>query len=562
MEENHSNKLPKYQYAVQLIGPDKLVLSKSKEIISPGAHQILCRIEAVGLCFSDLKFLKQFSSHPRKSEILSGIDTSILEEISSYVPGDLSAVPGHETVIRIEQVGHGVKKYKTGERYLVQTDYRWLATGSSNAAFGYNFEGGLQEYVLMDERVITSPEGDSMLIPVSENLSASAVALVEPWACVEDAYTCKERRSLKHNGKTLIAADIKLELKIFQELFEKFGKPAQIVWLSEFPPPEHLKVSVEKAVSIEEIDDNSCDDIIYFGSNVETAECLFAKLVAHGFFNIVLCGGSFSRDVYVPVGRIHYGGIRIIGTPGSNPAESLSYIPETGEVREGDKINVIGAAGPMGLMHVVRNICHDIAGLSVCASDIDDTRLARLTKIAEPLAKKNNVEYKPYNSKKEKTSGTFDYTILMTPIPALVSSSIRGTSEKGIINIFAGIPAHVSADIDLDSYIKKQLYFIGTSGSTIEDMKIVLEKIETGRLDTNTSVAAVSGLDGAVEGIRAVENRSIAGKIIVYPSCKGLGLITLEELNEKIMEAAELLNNGLWTKKAEQKLLEKCGKVS
>ena len=188
--------------------------------------------------------------------------------------------------------------------------------------------------------------------------------------------------------------------------------------------------------------------------------------------------------------------------------------------------------------------------------------MARLTKIAEPLAKKNNVEYKPYNSKKEKISGTFDYTILMTPIPALVSSSIRGTSEKGIINIFAGIPAHVSADIDLDSYIKKQLYFIGTSGSTIEDMKIVLEKIETGRLDTNTSVAAVSGLDGAVEGIRAVENRSIAGKIIVYPSCKGLGLITLEELNEKIMEAAELLNNGLWTKKAEQKLLEKCGKVS
>jgi hypothetical protein len=48
-------------------------------------------------------------------------------------------------------------------------------------------------------------------------------------------------------------------------------------------------------------------------------------------------------------------------------------------------------------------------------------------------------------------------------------------------------------------------------------MKIVLKKTESGKLDTNLSVAAVSGLDGAIEGIRAVENHSIPGKIIVYP---------------------------------------------
>ena len=562
MEKSHSNKLQKNQYAVQLIGPDKLVLNKSKEIISSGAHQILCRIEAVGLCFSDLKFLKQFSSHPRKSKILSGIDAKILDQIPSYVPGDLPAVPGHETVIRIEEVGPCVEKYKIGERYLVQTDYRWLTTGNSNAAFGYNFEGGLQEYVLMDERVITSPQGDSMLIPVSENLSSSAVALIEPWACVEDAYICKERRILKQNGKLLIVSDMQFEEEIFQELFDKYGKPAQIIWLSDFSPPDDLKEAIVKVSGVKEIEDHSCDDIIYFGSKVETAESLFVKLAAHGLFNIALCGGSFSGDVNMPVGRIHYGGIRVIGTQGNNPYESFEYIPGTGEVREGDRINVIGAAGPMGLMHVVRNICHDIAGLSVCASDIDDTRLVRLTKIAEPLARKNNVTYKPYNSKKEQTRGTFDYTILMTPIPALVVSSIHGASEKGIINIFAGIPAHVSVPIDLNSYIEKHLYFIGTSGSTIEDMKIVLEKVETGRLDTNTSVAAISGLDGAVEGIRAVENRSIAGKIIVYPSCKGMGLTTLEELSEKVPEVAELLNNGLWTKQAEQKLLEKCSKIT
>ncbi len=57
-----------------------------------------------------------------------------------------------------------MENFKPGERYLVQADYRWLLTANSNAAFGYNFEGALQEYVLMDERVITSPQGDSMLV--------------------------------------------------------------------------------------------------------------------------------------------------------------------------------------------------------------------------------------------------------------------------------------------------------------------------------------------------------------------------------------------------------------
>jgi hypothetical protein len=143
----------------------------------------------------------------------------------------------------------------------------------------------------------------------------------------------------------------------------------------------------------------------------------------------------------------------------------------------------------------------------------------------------------------------------MAPIPALVAASIHGAAQKGLINIFAGIPATVSGEIDLDTYIETRLYFIGTSGSTLDDMKRMLEKAESGRLDTNVSVAAVSGLDGAVEGIRAVENRTIAGKIIVYPACKGLGLTRLEELNEKLPQVGAKLKNGLWTNAAEKTLL-------
>jgi threonine dehydrogenase-like Zn-dependent dehydrogenase len=283
---------------------------------------------------------------------------------------------------------------------------------------------------------------------------------------------------------------------------------------------------------------------------------LFPKLAARGLLNIVLCGGRLGRDITLPVGRTHYGGIRIVGTTGSDPAESMQHIPATGEIRQGDKVNVVGAGGPMGMMHVVRNICQGVEDVRIYAGDVDDTRLATLSKIAQPMADKLGVPYRPYNARTAKIDVAFDYIAIMAPVPPLVAAAVKQAAPKGIINIFAGIPATVSGEIDLDTYIEKRLYFVATSGSTLDDMKRMLEKVETGQLDTNVSVAAISGIEGAIDGIRAVENRAVAGKIVVYPTCKGLELIRLEELAEKMPEVAACLNDGLWTTEAEKKLLE------
>ena len=549
-------KIPESQYAVQLVGPDQLILNKSKKIVPPGPHQVLAKIEAVGLCFSDLKLLKQFSGHARKGPVIDGIDPAILSEISSYVPNDQPAVPGHETVVRIAAVGPGVTNYAVGRRYLVQTDYRWLRTAGSNAAFGYNFEGGLQEYVLMDERIITSPAGESMLLPASESLSGSAIALVEPWACVEDAYASRERTTLKAGGQMLIVAHAEVSQGRLNNLFKRHGTPKQVTWLSKLPAPENVGVPIVKAYDIGDLNEAGFDDVLYFGASSATVEKLFAKVAPQGLFNIILSGDRFGKPVVTSVGRVHYGGIRLIGTTTADPAESMKYIPRTGEIRHGDRINVVGAAGPMGMMHVIRNVCQGIEGISVFAGDVDEKRLAQLTKIVEPLAKANRVEYATYNAKEDHSGEEFGYTALMVPVGDMVAGAVTQTAVKGIVNIFAGIPANVTAPIDLDAYIEKRLYFIGTSGSTLDDMKRMLEKVESRRLDTNVSVAAVSGLEGAVDGIRAVENRTISGKILVYPTCKGLGLTELGELQKKHPQIAACLRDGLWTLEAEKKLLE------
>ncbi len=546
--------IPKKQKAVQLIGPDELTLNTDKDVYTPGPFQILCRIEAVGLCFSDLKLLKQFSQHARKGNIRSGVDTAILDEIPGYVPGHEPTVPGHETSVIVVVIGDKVTDIEVGARYLVQTDYRWLPNVISNASFGYNFEGGLQQYVLMDQRIITSPEGDSMLIPASKGLSAAAVALVEPWACVENSYAVRERTSLKAGGNMLVVVEDKFDEKMFMTFIDKFGMPSGMIVVAD--SKVFQDISVMYANGIDNLKDASFDNVIYYGTDAAAVTNLFPKVGAGGLLNIVQCGGKFGTDVESQIGRVHYGGIRVIGTTGFDPADSMQYIPASGEIRKGDKIDVVGAGGPMGVMHVIRNICQGIEGVTVYACDLDAERLGALSAIAEPLAKTNGVGYKPYDPSKDSLDVAFDYYAIMAPVPAIVTASVRSCAANGIINIFAGIPASVSGMIDLDAYIEKHLYFIGTSGSVLDDMKTVLAKVEQGKLNTNLSVAAVCGLDAAVEGIRAVENRLIPGKIVVYPSVEGLPLVRLAELGEKMPQVAAKLADGLWTKEAEDVLLK------
>ena len=95
--------IPKQQRAVQLVGPDQLQMNETKPVLQPGPDQVLDGW-IVGLCFSDLKLLKQFSAHARKSPITAGIAPELLRQMPNYVPGDQPAVPGHETVIRLVQV--------------------------------------------------------------------------------------------------------------------------------------------------------------------------------------------------------------------------------------------------------------------------------------------------------------------------------------------------------------------------------------------------------------------------------------------------------------------------
>jgi hypothetical protein len=141
------------------------------------------------------------------------------------------------------------------------------------------------------------------------------------------------------------------------------------------------------------------------------------------------------------------------------------------------------------------------------------------------------------------------------PAPALVAQALSLAGHGGRINIFAGFAIGTRAEVDLDRYLAECCYFVGTSGSGIDDMKAVLAKVERGDLDTNISLDAVTGFEGFADAIAAVESRTSSGKIMVYPTLPELGLIRLGELSERVPAAAAALDYGRWTRAAEEALL-------
>ncbi len=547
--------IPLTASAVQLTGPGRLEINRAKAVPKPGPHQVLVRIEAVGLCFSDKKLLDQFDAHVRKVPIRSGIDETVLREIPSYVPGMKPTVPGHEASVRVVAKGEKVKSVEIGKRYLVQADYRSLLTAKSNGAFGYNFEGALQQYVLLDERVTVGPDGESHLLPAPEDRSASAVALAEPWACVEDSYTVVERRGFRPAGRALAVADPGVDADFGGLPFDACDELVTI-GAARGLPGRAARAATPAAA------DGPYDDIVYAGTNPEIVEMLWPKLATGGILNLVLGGGRLPRPVKVPLGGVHYSNLRVVGTAGLRAADGYARIPYSGEMPSPGIVRVIGAGGPMGMMHVIRALALGGPGTEVVAVDVSAERLDVLRKRAEPLSGRRGLSFRTElagpDAPAPPPGPAPTYTVVMAPVPALVADAVARSAPKGIINLFAGVPVGVDGTLDLDRYIREELYLFGTSGSTIEDMRIVLRRIASGELDTDLSLSAVSGLAGALEGLEAVRNQSVPGKIVVYPHLPDLGLVPLEKLGEVCPAARPKLRDGIWTKEAEAELVKAC----
>ena len=152
----------------------------------PQADQLLVRVDAVGMCYSDVKLIKQGGSHPK------------------LYNRDLANEPtrlGHEAALTVMKVGADLQhQFSPGQRLALQPD---IYQQGKSTAYGYTIPGGLIQFHLIGPEVLDA-DGKSYMLPIVGDLSYAEAALTEPWACVEAAYTQRRRLAPKPGGSLWI----------------------------------------------------------------------------------------------------------------------------------------------------------------------------------------------------------------------------------------------------------------------------------------------------------------------------------------------------------------------
>lgn len=540
-------------------GVDSLPLRK------PNDDEVLVRVDAIGICFSDVKLITQGSTHPR----ITGRDLA-----------NNPVIAGHEVSLTVVEAGSKwAHAYKPGSRYIVQADVYYKGV---NVAYGYALAGGMQQYGIVGEEILNGDEG-SYLIPVKPDTGYAEAALVEPWTCVVAAYRIMPRKTLKPGGITLIVQCEDGDYKISGAVCSA-GAPAKLILAglsdelaggicncggccAEIVKTGKLTAENVKALSQERTGAKGFDDVIVLGTpDPELAEALGENLANRAVMAIV-AQKPMSRPVKIDVGRVHYDYIDYVGTGSNLVADAYANSRES-ELKPGGSVLFLGAAGAMGSMHVQRAAKMANGPKKFLCTDVDNYRMECLRASIADYVKENGIEViyvNPVEQGQEAVDSAiqtitggkgFDDIVVLVPVAALIESAIPHLAEGGLMNIFAGVPRGTIATLDLSATYMKCNRFVGSSGSRPQDMVDTLGFTQAGDIPTRSSLAAIGGIDAMAEGVRAVKEARFPGKTVIFPHIR-MPLTALTDLDKAMPNVYAKLKDGkFWTREAEEELLK------
>ncbi len=532
-----------------------------------GPDELLLRQDAVGICFSDIKVVNLGPEHPRLSGRDMRRDPVIL---------------GHEVSVTVVGVGENLKdRYHVGERYIVQADVFYKGV---SMAYGYVLPGAMQQYGKVGREVLEGDEG-SYLLPVREETGYLQAALAEPWACVVAAYRIEHRQTLKKGGVALFyrppASDV--DGIVPGSALKADSCPAVIIaaglgtatlgTLEEIARAAGARVVVEEAFDLadakgvaERHGAQGFDDIVILGQAGAEDLRLLSEALAYCGVLCVVNASPLAGEVEVDVGRIHYDRLAIVGTASADLSEGYRML-RSAELVPGGAAWFIGAAGPMGQMHVQRAVELEQPPARILCTDIDDRRNEMLRLRVEKTAKERGIDIRFVNPSSlpeggleaiisEMTGGAgFDDIVTLVPVPALVAQAAGHLADRGVINIFAGIARGVKAHLPLGDCFTRGVRYIGSSGSSLQDLADTLRLSEEGRLHTANSAAAIGGMNAVRDGLAAVKEGRFPGKTVIFPQFPDLPLLELTELEDSFPTVHARLKDGMfWTREAEDEL--------
>ncbi|MEM8924615.1 MAG: zinc-binding dehydrogenase [Actinomycetota bacterium] len=550
-----------YGRGVESVGRD--AAPEPIEIPTPRPDQLLIRIDAVGLCFSDVKLINLGNEHPK----LRG--------------RDLATDPtrlGHEASVTVIEVGDDLADtYRPGQRLAIQPD---IHVDGVSTAYGYSIPGGLIQYHLIGPEVLDADDG-AYVIPLDDSLSYAAAALSEPWACVEASYTQRRRLEPLDGGIMWIIGSA--DDPAVYEASRGLDAPATIV-LSDVSPQaralveQHLRpdatILTENGIEPSGYDDlvarhspdHGFDDIIVLDPrSAEVVENAARHIAFRGTMNLV--GRTpLDRHPELDVGRLHYHYTAYVGTTGPDLAAAYGEARNRADLRPGGVAVYIGGAGPMGQMHMQRALEMDDGPALLVGSDLDDERLAAANDFLADLAAEKGRELVFVNPSTgdeslvelvgRLTDGRgADDVIVSVPSGPVMADAAALLAPDGMFVAFAGVANGTMAPLNASDVYLANAQFTGTSGSNIADQASVIEKAVSGALSPERSLAAVGGIEAGQEGLRAMIEGRYAGKIMIFPQLSGLPLTGLAELAAEHPEIEAAMKDGTWTVEAENALL-------
>ena len=516
----------------------------------PSDDELLVKIDAIGLCFSDVKLIRAGEEHPR-----------VISENLETDP----VIPGHEAVMTVVKVGKNVSdKFKCGQRFIIQAD---IYVNGEGFAYGYAIDGGMAQYSVIDQRVLNGDEG-CYLLPLKDDTPDAVAALMEPWTCVQASYMIENRFEPKKGGKVLIVAE-KGSGRIYSAgTALKTAAPAEVSALNlsdaavkALADELNTKINVLSALPTD-----TFDDIFLCDCGRELAES--AGKSGNRAALISLIGEYPDENWSFDVGSIHYEGWFYQGAEGTCLSDAYGRNVRS-SWKKGGSCWLPGGAGAMGQMHTQMAVEAADGPSRILVSDMDDARIENVRGLLADTIAKRGIEFKTVNPGKisqdefeailkDFAPEGFDDVIMLVPVVPVLNASAKTLGEDGLMNIFAGIPAGKEGEMNVKAIANGGVRYIGSSGSKTAHLRYTLELAESGALQPVTALAAIGGMKSLKKGLQAVIDAKFPGKTVIFPNCPDMPLTPIDKVSDLADGIdATLDKNGFYTLDTEKELFKK-----
>ena len=241
-------------------------------------------------------------------------------------------------------------------------------------------------------------------------------------------------------------------------------------------------------------------------------------------------------------------------------------------IKEGGKLAMLAAAGPMGLGSIAYALCCDRRPGTIVVTDIDQDRLDRAEQLFRQQAIDADIELHLVNTRDMEDAATYlknlvggtgyDDVFSFAPIASVVELASDIAGRDCCLNFFAGpTDTKFSAKLNYYDIHYNSTHVMGTTGGNTDDLVESLKLSEAGLLNPAVMVTHIGGLDCCAE-VTLTQPKLPGGKKLIYTQIE-MPLTAITDFRAKAAEDPRFAgladiceaNRNLWCPEAEEYLL-------